>query len=188
MSLMHILKYPDPFLKTKAEKVERVDDAVKTLIADMVETMYDANGIGLAAVQIGVGKRVVVLDVPDEAEEGAEAGPGERAKKRVKGKNLVAIVNPEILSSDGSVVFEEGCLSLPGETANVERASNVRVAGLDKFGKRMEFGATGLFGIALQHEIDHLEGILFIDRISRLKREFIKRRLIKAAEARQKEL
>lgn len=186
MSLMTILKYPDPFLKIKAARVDELDGQIKTLIADMIETMYEANGIGLAAPQVGAAKRVIVLDVPDERHD--EGEEDDRPRRRVKGKNLVALVNPEVVSSAGSVIFEEGCLSLPGETANVERASDVRVKGLDREGRPLEFDAQGLFAIALQHEIDHLDGILFIDRISRLKREFIKRRLRRAAKARELEL
>lgn len=185
MSLMNIIKYPDPFLKTHAAKVAVVDDSVKKLIADMIETMYAANGIGLAAVQVGVALRVIVLDVPDaEPDDGGDNRP----RKRVKGKNLMAFVNPEIVSATGETVFEEGCLSLPGETANVKRAESVCIKALNKDGKLVEFSANGLLAIALQHEIDHLDGIVFIDRISRLKREFIKRRLKKAAEARDKVL
>lgn len=186
MSLMTILKYPDPFLKTKAAAVDKVDGPVKTLIADMIETMHEANGIGLAAVQVGVGKRLIVLDVPDERH--GEDEEDDRPRRRVKGKNLMVLVNPEVVLANGSVIFEEGCLSLPGETANVERASDVRVKGLDRDGRPVEVNAQGLLAIALQHEIDHLDGILFIDRISRLKREFIKRRLRKAAKAHEKEL
>jgi len=185
MSILNIIKYPDPFLKTHAARVKSVSE-VAGLIADMIETMYAANGIGLAAVQVGAAARVIVLDVPDE--EPDDHDDDERPRRRVKGKNLVALVNPEIVSATGTTVFEEGCLSLPGETANVERAAEVRVKGLDRDGKPVEFDAAGLFAIALQHEIDHLDGIVFIDRISRLKREFIKRRLKKAAAAREKEL
>ncbi|MBI5885746.1 MAG: peptide deformylase [Deltaproteobacteria bacterium] len=179
MSILNIIKYPDPFLKTHAAQVKAVGE-VSRLIADMIETMYAANGIGLAAVQVGAAARVIVLDVPDE--EPDDDGE-DRPRRRVKGKNLVALVNPEIVSATGTTVFEEGCLSLPGETANVERAAEVRVKGLDRDGNPVEFDAAGLFAIALQHEIDHLDGIVFIDRISRLKREFIKRRLRKAAAA-----
>ncbi len=174
MSELEILKYPDPFLRTTSEAVPEVDESVRTLIDDMVETMYANKGIGLAAVQVGVAKRVIVLDVPDE-EDGEE---GEREAK--KGKNLMALVNPEIAWRDGRARFEEGCLSIPGVNAEVERSARVRVTGLDREGKPLDFGAEGLLAIALQHEIDHLEGILFIDRLSWLKRDRIKRRLRKA--------
>ncbi|MBI5586886.1 MAG: peptide deformylase [Deltaproteobacteria bacterium] len=172
MLLLEILKYPDPFLKTKASEVKSVESEVKTLIASMIETMYLAKGIGLAAVQVGVAKRVIVLDVPDE-----------NVEERQKGKNLVALVNPVIVKAEGETKYEEGCLSVPGITADVMRASTVAVRALDREGSPIQIEATGLFAIALQHEIDHLDGVLFIDRLSRLKREIVKRKLKKAFEA-----
>lgn len=172
MAILEILKYPDPFLKTKASEVKSVDPSVKTLIADMIETMYHAKGIGLAAVQAGVDKRIIVLDVPDE-----------NVEERQKGKNLVALVNPRIIKTGGETKYEEGCLSVPGITADVVRASEVTVKALDREGRPVEIEASGLFAIALQHEIDHLDGVLFIDRLSRLKREIVKRKLKKAFEA-----
>ncbi len=166
-TLLEILKYPDPFLKTVAEPVGEVDDSIRGLIDNMVATMYSARGIGLAAVQVGVAKRVVVLDVPtDEAE---------------RGENLVALVNPRITASSGTTRYEEGCLSVPGITADVTRADTVTVEALDREGREIVIDATGLFAIALQHELDHLEGVLFIDRLSRLKRDLVKRKLKKAA-------
>lgn len=172
MAILEILKYPDPFLKTKASEVKSVDPSVKTLIAEMIETMYHAKGIGLAAVQVGVDKRIIVLDVPDE-----------NVEERQKGKNLVALVNPRIIKTGGETKYEEGCLSVPGITADVVRASEVTVSALDREGMPVEIEASGLFAIALQHEIDHLDGVLFIDRLSRLKREIVKRKLKKAFEA-----
>ena len=183
MSLLTILKFPDPFLKTKASPVEKIDDTVKTLIADMTETMYHAKGIGLAAVQVGVGKRIAVLDVPEETRDDE---PDEKPPQR--GKNLIALINPEIIERDGETKFDEGCLSLPGETAEVTRSETIKVRALNQKGNKIEFSAGGLFAIAIQHELDHLDGILFIDRLSRLKREFIKRRLKKAMEAHSKAL
>lgn len=184
MTLLNILKYPDPFLAVKAARVESVDDGIKTLIADMTETMYHARGIGLAATQIGAAKMVAVLDVPDEEPPPIDGEGGEARETGYKrGKNLIALINPEILVMEGSIKFEEGCLSLPGETAEVERATNIKARALNQKGQSIEFEASGLFAIAVQHEIDHLNGILFIDRLSRLKREFIKRRLRKANEA-----
>jgi peptide deformylase len=171
-AILEILKYPDPFLKTKASEVKTVDRSIKTLIADMIETMYHAKGIGLAAVQVGVDKRVIVLDVPDE-----------NVEERQKGKNLVALVNPEIIKAVGETKYEEGCLSVPGITADVVRASEVTVKALDREGRPVQIEASGLFAIALQHEIDHLDGFLFIDRLSRLKKEIVKRKLKKAFEA-----
>ncbi|HEY4707091.1 MAG TPA: peptide deformylase [Thermodesulfobacteriota bacterium] len=175
--ILDILKFPDPFLKTKALPVERVDDGIRKLIDDMIETMYKAKGIGLASVQVGADRRVVVLDVPGDGDE-----------ERVQGRNLLALVNPEIVSSEGQTIYEEGCLSVPGFTADVERFSKLTVRALDRDGKPIEVTAEGLFAIALQHEIDHIDGILFIDRLSRLKREMIKRRIKKSLEAGEKAL
>ncbi|MBI5903037.1 MAG: peptide deformylase [Deltaproteobacteria bacterium] len=178
MALLNILKYPDPFLKTKAAPVQSIDLEVNKLISDMVETMALARGIGLAATQVGVGKRVVVLDVPGDNDE----------ERRERGKNLIVLVNPEIVGSSGSITYDEGCLSVPGVTAEVERFSNVTVKALDREGALFEIKAEGLFAIAMQHEIDHLDGILFIDRLSRLKRELIKRKYKKAMERQDRAL
>ncbi len=173
MAVREILKYPHPVLKTKAEEVERVDDELISLVSDMIETMYKAGGIGLAANQVGVCKRVIVLDVPDD----------EERENYERGRNLLVLLNPEIVESDGSIRYEEGCLSVPGVTADVVRAMRVRVRGLDRKGDPLEIEAEGLLAIALQHEIDHLDGILFIDRLSRLKRDMLKRKYRKSMEA-----
>lgn len=146
----NILVYPDPFLARKAAPVSAVDDRVRTLVRDMFETMYAAEGVGLAAPQVGVGKRVIVLDVSPVDE---NVPP-------------MAIVNPEILERKGSVAGEEGCLSVPGVQGEVCRAETVVVRGLDPEGKPLHLSAAGILSRALQHEIDHLDGILFIDRIS----------------------
>jgi peptide deformylase len=146
----NILVYPDPFLSRKATAVPEVDDRVRTLVRDMFETMYAAEGIGLAAPQVGVGKRVIVLDVSP-----------------VDGNvPPMAIVNPEIVERKGSVAGEEGCLSVPGIQGEVCRAETVVVRGLDPEGVPVHLSAAGILSRALQHEIDHLDGILFIDRIS----------------------
>jgi peptide deformylase len=146
----NILVYPDPFLARKAAPVAAVDDRVRTLIRDMFETMYAAEGVGLAAPQVGVGKRVIVLDVSPVDE---SVPP-------------MAIVNPEIVERKGSVSGEEGCLSVPGVQGEVCRAETVVVRGLDPEGKPLQLQADGILSRALQHEIDHLDGVLFIDRIS----------------------
>jgi peptide deformylase len=146
----NILVYPDPFLARKAAPVSAVDDRVRTLIRDMFETMYAAEGVGLAAPQVGVGKRVIVLDVSPVDE---SVPP-------------MAIVNPEIVERKGSVAGEEGCLSVPGVQGEVCRAETVVVRGLDPEGKPLHLSASGILSRALQHEIDHLDGVLFIDRIS----------------------
>lgn len=173
MSVLNILKYPDPFLKTKAKPVAKIDDGIRRLISDMIESMYAARGIGLAATQVGVDKRVVVLDIPGD--QGA-------------GKNLIVLINPEITWHEGDIKYEEGCLSIPGFTADIKRFANVTVNGLDKDGNGIEIKAEGLLAIALQHETDHLDGILFIDRLSKLKRSIIKRKIKKSIEDEKKML
>ncbi len=177
MSVRKILIYPEPLLREKAEPVERVDSAVKELIDDMVETMYYGRGLGLAATQVGVCKRVIVLDVPESRDESV---PEERRPEPRKGVNLLKLVNPEIIEASGEIRFEEGCLSLPGVTAEVKRAAEVVVRALNEDGEPVEIRADGLLAIALQHEIDHLDGILFIDHLSRLKRNMVLRRFKKA--------
>jgi len=145
-----ILVYPDPFLARKAVPVAAVNDRVRVLIRDMFETMYAAEGVGLAATQVGVGKRVIVLDVSPVDETAAP----------------MAVVNPEIVSRSGSVMGVEGCLSVPGVQGEVCRAESVEVRGMDEQGNPLRIRAAGILSRALQHEIDHLDGILFIDRAS----------------------
>lgn len=181
MSILNILKYPDPFLQTKAKPVSKVDEEIKRLITDMTETMYFAKGIGLAATQVGVHKRVAVLDVPKDHTK----HEGEIFKR---GENLIALINPAITAHEGETKYEEGCLSIPGFTADVKRFLKVAVKALNKDGTEMEIHADGLLAIALQHEIDHLDGILFIDRLSKLKRDIIKRKIKKAIESEKKML
>lgn len=175
MSILNILKYPDPFLKTKAKPVSRIGEEIKKLVSSMIETMYFARGIGLAATQVGVDKRIAVLDVPD-------------SENYQRGKNLVVLINPEIMAHEGETKYEEGCLSVPGFIAEVKRFAEMAVKGLDKDGNPLEIKARGLFAIALQHEIDHLDGFLFIDRLSKLKRDMIKRKIKKALEDEKKVL
>ncbi|MEK7688624.1 MAG: peptide deformylase [Deltaproteobacteria bacterium] len=175
MSVLNILKYPDPFLKTKAKPVSKIDADIKRLISDMAETMYFARGIGLAATQVGVDKRVAVLDIPK----------GEDYKK---GENLIVLINTEITAYEWEIKYEEGCLSLPGFTAEVKRFANVTVKGLNQDGNDVDIKAEGLLAIAIQHEIDHLDGLLFIDRLSKLKRDIIKRKIKKVIESEKKML
>jgi len=145
-----ILVFPDPFLARKAVPVAAVDDRIRALVRDMFETMYAAEGVGLAAPQVGVGKRVIVLDVSPVDEKIAP----------------MAVVNPEIVERKGSVTIAEGCLSVPGVQGEVCRAGIVEVRGMDERGKPLRIVADGILARALQHEIDHLDGILFIDRLS----------------------
>ena len=158
-----IVIWPDPILKERALPVDRVDDDVRRLLDDMAETMYAADGVGLAAPQIAVKKRVIVID----------------ASPRQEGQKLVHLVNPEIIRTEGQLTYTEGCLSIPGEAEDVERAAKVWVRALDYAGKEFELEADGLLAIALQHETDHLEGTMFVDHLSSLKRELIRRRMKK---------
>lgn len=160
MAIREILTYPEPLLKELSRPVEIVDSQVKVLISDMLETMYEAPGIGLAAPQVGELKRVIVLDV--------EYREGERQP--------IVLVNPEIIESSGETTYEEGCLSVPEYTAEVVRASEVTVKGLDGEGHPVSIEADGLLAIALQHEIDHLNGVLFVDRLGGMKKDMFKRK------------
>jgi peptide deformylase len=166
MTILPILTIPDPILRKVAAPVERIDDELRRLADDMLETMYGAPGIGLAAPQVGVSRRLVVLDV--------SAKEGEKAP--------LVLVNPEIVSlADESRVYEEGCLSIPDVKIEIERPAAVTVRYLDRDGNRQELAADGLLATAIQHEVDHLEGRLIIDFLSRLKREMIVRRFRKQA-------
>ena len=157
MALREVLQFPDPRLRRISEPIGEVDDRIRELAADMIEVMYDEPGIGLAAPQVGEPIRLVVMDTT-WTEEGAERSP------RV-------LVNPEILESEGSIVWTEGCLSVPDFQAEVERAARVKVRAFDLDGHETIYDAEELEAVCFQHEIDHLDGKLFIDRISRLKRE-----------------
>lgn len=172
MALLPILTAPDPRLKKKSLPVEAVDDGVRRLMDDMLETMYDAPGIGLAAPQVGVLKRVVVLDIERED---TKTGP-------------LFMANPEIVdASDEDASYEEGCLSVPEHYSDVVRPAKVTVRYLDRDGKTQEIAAEGLLATCLQHEIDHLDGILFIDHISALKRNMILRKLLKARKEQERD-
>jgi len=165
MALRPVLIAPDPRLKQVSKPVERVDDALRALMDDMLETMYDAPGIGLAAIQIGVPKRVLVMDLARE---------GEPPQPR-------HFVNPQILwTAEEMAVCQEGCLSVPDLYEEVERPKSVKVRYLDYHGAEHEVMAEGMLAVCLQHEIDHLEGILFVDHLSKLKRDMMLRKLIKA--------
>ena len=160
---LKIYTYPDPVLREKADTVENIDGKIQKLIDDMGETMYKAPGIGLAAVQVGEPFRIIVYDVTPQEE----------------GENLSVIINPEIVSCEGSATFEEACLSVVDYSADVKRSEKICVKGLDRDGNPIEIEAEGLHSICLQHEIDHLNGILFIDHISSIKRSLYKKRLKK---------
>ncbi|MEJ7934170.1 peptide deformylase [Sphingobium sp. AN558] len=175
MAVLPILEAPDPRLRSISTPVEAIDDDLKRLIDDMFDTMYDAPGIGLAAVQVGVPKRVLVIDLqePESAEE--DAPPV---------KKPMVFINPEILSgSEDLSAYNEGCLSVPDQFAEVERPASVRASWMDRDGRIHEEQIEGMLATCLQHEMDHLEGVLFIDRISRLKRDMLLKKLNKARKA-----
>ena len=161
MALLNILKFPDPRLRTRAEPVTEFDDALRQLVADMFETMYEAPGIGLAATQVDVHKRLLVMDVSED-----------------KNRPMV-LVNPEILDAEGEEEMDEGCLSVPGYYETVRRAEKVRVRALNEHGESFEIEADGLEAVCIQHEMDHLEGKLFVDYLSSLKRDRIRKKLEK---------
>ena len=158
MPALDILFYPDPALKRKSLPVEKPSEDLNRLLDDMVQTMHDANGVGLAAPQVGKNIRVLVIDVPFPEEDKSE---------------FYELINPEIVSSRGFQMGEEGCLSVPGFFANIRRKERVRVSALDRTGKRFTIDAEGMLSRVLQHEIDHLDGILFFDRLGRLKRDLL---------------
>ena len=164
MMIKKILIEPDPILRKKCDPVEKVDDELRKLMKEMVETMYQAPGIGLAAVQVGILKRVVVIDV---------------SKKEEK-KDPLFLINPEIsYRSKETSIYEEGCLSLPGQFAEIERPAKCHLKYIDFNGKEKELKADGLLSTCIQHEVDHLNGILFIDYLSKLKKDMIVKKLIK---------
>ncbi len=168
MTIKPLIILPDPLLRQVSKPIERVDSDLQRLADDMLETMYDAPGIGLAAIQIGVPRRMLVIDVSREGEE----------------KQPLVFINPEVVkSSDERSVYEEGCLSIPDYYAEVERPATIGVKYLDRDGKEQLIDADGLLATCLQHEIDHLNGVLFIDHISRLKREMVIKKFAKAAKA-----
>tara|TARA_B000000532_G_C18836433_1_gene392753 strand:- start:258 stop:782 length:525 start_codon:yes stop_codon:yes gene_type:complete len=164
MTLRNIVIEPDPILRKKSSKLENVDDNTRKLLDDMLQTMYKAPGIGLAAVQIGVLKRLIVIDI----------------SKREEEKKPIFLINPEIkFKSKKTSLYEEGCLSLPGYFAEIERPSECSIEYVDYYGKKKELKAEGLLSTCIQHEIDHLNGVLFIDYLSKLKRDMIIKKLIK---------
>ena len=164
MALLPILQFPDPRLHTVAKPVAQVDDRIRQLVRDMAETMYAAPGVGLAATQVNVHERVVVIDVSEESDD------------------LLALINPEIIwKSDEKQVYEEGCLSVPGVYDKVERSASIRVRALNEQGQTYEFDAEGLLAVCVQHELDHLLGKVFVEYLSPLKQNRIKTKLKKQA-------
>lgn len=163
MAILDVLRFPDERLRTVAKKVDKIDSSITSLVNDMFETMRDENGIGLAATQINVHQQVVVMDVSEEQD------------------NPLVFINPEITHMEGKTISEEGCLSVPNNYAQVERAEKITVSALNKKGESFTLEADGLLAICVQHELDHLKGKLFVDYLSPLKRQRIKKKLEKEA-------
>jgi len=171
MAVLEILTYPNPLLRKPCKEVGTIDDETREFIRDMVETMYSANGIGLAASQVGVSKKIIVIDVsPIDSQH-----------------ELMAVINPEIVSSEGEIDHEEGCLSVPDCFEKVRRKEKLQVLGMTPEGKKIEMNAEGILAITLQHEIDHLNGVLILDKVSGLKRELYRRQLRKKREKEKEE-
>jgi len=165
MAILEILVYPDQRLRTIAKPVETVDQSIRELVEDMLETMYDANGIGLAATQVDVHKQVIVMDLSED-----------RNEPRV-------LINPIIVERNGEQIYDEGCLSVPEYYAPVKRAETIKITALDQDGEIYELQADGLLAICIQHEMDHLLGKVFVDYLSRLKQDRVKKKLVKRAKA-----
>lgn len=163
MAILEILVYPDERLRTVAQPVEHVNDGIRTLVKDMTETMIDANGIGLAATQVDVHLQVIVMDLSED-----------RNETRV-------LINPTIIERDGEQVYDEGCLSVPEYYAPVKRAERIKITALDDQGEIYELEAEGLLAVCIQHEMDHLAGKVFVDYLSRLKQDRVKKKLLKRA-------
>lgn len=161
MALLNILHFPDPRLRTKAQPVQEVDDAIRRQIRDMFETMYAAPGIGLAATQVDFHQRIIVIDISED-----KSSP-------------LTLINPEILRMAGEQQYDEGCLSVPGFYEPVDRAAEIRIRALNEQGQSFEMDADGLLAVCIQHEIDHLDGKLFVDYLSEMKRTRIRKKLVK---------
>ena len=175
MSVLTILEVPDPGLRAVAKPVAQIDESVRTIISNMFDTMYDARGIGLAATQVGIEQRIVVIDLQEPESDAQDAKPV---------RAPLVFVNPELVSvSEETALYNEGCLSIPDQYAEVERPARCRVNWLDGEGAAHEADFDGLLSTCIQHEIDHLNGVLFIDHISRLKRDMVLKKLAKARKA-----
>lgn len=161
MTILNILHFPDERLRTRAQPVESVDENIRSIVKNMLETMYEAPGVGLAATQVDIHRRIVVIDISEENDQ------------------PLCLINPKILTSQGEEEMEEGCLSVPGVFEIVRRSESIRVQALNEQGESFEFDADGLLAVCIQHELDHLEGKLFVDYLSELKRQRIKKKLDK---------
>lgn len=165
MAILEILVYPDERLRTVAKPVKSVDDRIRQLVKDMLETMYDANGIGLAATQVNVHEQVIVMDLSEERD------------------SPLVLINPSIVERNGEQVYDEGCLSIPEYYAPVKRAEHIKITALDEQGEIFELEAEGLQAVCIQHEMDHLAGKVFVDYLSRLKQDRVRKKMVKRARA-----
>ncbi|MCH2189450.1 MAG: peptide deformylase [Gammaproteobacteria bacterium] len=165
MAILDILVYPDERLRKVAKPVQKVDERIRTLVADMIETMYSANGIGLAATQVDVHEQVIVMDLSEDRNE------------------PLVIINPKVIEQNGEQVYDEGCLSVPEYYAPVKRAEQIKINALDEQGEIYELEAEGLQAVCIQHEMDHLAGKVFVDYLSRLKQDRVKKKLVKRAKS-----
>lgn len=172
MAVLDIVTLPDPILRKQSDPIERVDDDLRRLVDNMFETMYDAPGIGLAGIQVGVARRLFTVDVADKDQE----------------KNPICMINPKIIwQSDEISSYEEGCLSIPEYYAEVERPAEIKIAFMDQFGKDQELHCDGLLATCVQHEFDHLNGALFIDYLSKLRRDRVIKKFTKLAKQKEKQ-
>ena len=176
MAIRQIRIWPDPALSEVAKPVADVSDEIRTLVADMFETMYEANGVGLAATQIAVPHRVLIIDLDPSGEAPANEDLAEELNNWGFG-GAQEFINPQITDRQGSIVWEEGCLSIPGYTDKVKRAETITVKALNRQGEEFTLTCSGLYAVAIQHEIDHLDGKVFVDYLSRLKRDVVKRKM-----------
>ena len=179
MSLLEIVKYPSPILRKVADPVSEIDAKVRKLLDDMLETMYAAAGIGLAAPQVGVSKQVIVIDLKDRFKPEDDASLSSTEVEPQESSRIYQLVNPVIVSKFGQAIGEEGCLSIPEIREKVERYQKITVEALNKEGEKVTIEADGLLAICLQHEIDHLNGILFIDRLTRIRKALVSNKLKK---------
>jgi peptide deformylase len=178
MAVRPIRIWPDPALSEKATPVTEVTDEVRALITDLFDTMYDSHGIGLAATQVAAPVRVLVLDLDPNQQASKDPEMQEELASWLY-TGPMALINPEIIRSEGQVVWDEGCLSVPGVTDSVKRKERIRVRALDAQGETLEFDAAGLFSVCIQHEMDHLDGKVFVEYLSKLKRDVIKRKMLR---------
>lgn len=178
MSILKVVEWPAKVLETRAKEVTEFDESLRTLVRDMFETMEESRGIGLAANQVGDLRRVLVVNIPAPEKDDAEEDEGEVEADWWHGKPMV-FINPVVSKNEGKIRYQEGCLSFPGIYEYIERSAEVSVVACNEHGEQFEIAASGLFAICLQHEIDHLDGVVFVDRMSRLKANLVRKKLLR---------